>query len=369
MAVSRTQAVSANATNVAITRTEHVVFDQGYYDSVWGSVHRHDYCPYWCDRLIREYKSHSVLDIGTGCGYLVKLLCDAGVDAWGLDTSDYAIANSCAPGRVLKASVTDIPFKDEYFDVIFSNGLWEYLTLDEIKKGRYEIWRVGHKQIHNIDHDKCDYRDDFVTWKPQEWWDQQLSAPKIMVSCPTHELKEYAHQAWCDMAHGLDYPNYEIFVVDNSPTLDCYLRWKDKIPMAHIDPDPTWDQCQRMAASMFLAQQKFLREGFDFWFNVEIDVIPAPEILRVLLKSSKGADWTAHVYPARGDTQESCSGIGCSLWSRRLIEDFSFQGMGDHVGHCVDSYLWHKCVFPQTFKYPTRELWGHVYTQHLKEPE
>lgn len=345
-----------------------MVFNRQYYDSVWGSVHRHDYCEYWAERIIHEHRPRRVLDIGTGCGFLVKTLREKGVEAWGIDSSDYAIANCCAPGYILKSSVTDIPFADDFFDVVFSNGLWEYLTLDEIAKGSDEIWRVGRRQIHNIDHDKCDFREDFVTWKPLEWWDEQLSAPKVLVSCPTHESKEYAHQAWIDMAKSLDYPNYEIFVVDNSPTPDCYNRWKDKIPMAYLSPDPSWDQCMRMGRSMEIARQKFLDEGFRYWFNVEIDVIPESSILKVLLKNGKGADWIAHVYPARGETQESSSGIGCSMWSRRLIEDFPFETMGDHIGHCVDAYFWHKCVFPQSHKYPTRELWGHAYMKHLKEP-
>lgn len=345
-----------------------MVFDRQYYDSIWGSVHRHDYCPYWAARLIREHGKCRILDLGTGCGYLVKLLRDRGCDAWGVDSSEYAVANCCAPGYVLNASVADLPFKDGSFDVVFSNGLWEYLTEDEIRLGASEIWRVGQKQIHNIDHDKRDFREDFVTWKPLEWWNEQLAAPKVLVSCPTHECKEYAHGAWIEMARTLDYPNYEILVIDNSPSPDCYSRWKDKIPMARCEPDPGWDACQRMGHSMEIARRKFLSEGFAFWFNVEIDVIPAPSILRVLLKYGRGADWTAHVYPARGETQESSSGIGCSLWSRRLIEDFAFENMGDHAGHCVDSYFWHRCVFPQTHKYPTRELWGHVHTRHLKEP-
>jgi hypothetical protein len=90
-------------------------------------------------------------------------------------------------------------------------------------------------------------------------------------------------------------------------------------------------------------------------------------MLKTLLKLGRGADWIAHVYPARGGVDECCSGIGCSLWSRRLIEDFSFVGSGDKLGHCVDSYFW-QWVRPQN-KYLTREFWGHVPTKHLKEPD
>lgn len=344
-----------------------MVFDQQYYDSIWGSVHRHDYCPYWADRLVQEHGKCRILDIGTGCGYLVKLLREKGCDAWGAETSEYALANCCASGYILNASVTDLPFADDRFDIVFSNGLWEYIAESDIPKARDEIWRVGAQQIHQIDHSGTDFRDDFVTWKPMAWWDEQLAAPKVLVSCPTHELKEYAHEAWIAMSKSIDYPNYEVFVVDNSPTPDCAKRWGfawmgDRYPEAL-----GMDQCERMGRSMQIAQDKFLSDNFEWWLNIEIDVIPAPEMLKTLLRYGRGAAWTAHVYPARGHDIGCCSGIGCSLWSRKLIEDFRFETMGDQVGHCVDGYFW-QCVFPQTAKYPTCELWGHVPTKHLRGP-
>lgn len=340
-----------------------MIFGKEYYDEVWGGVHRHDYVEHFAQQL-KQYGS--CLDVGTGCGFMVKRLRELGVDAWGIDSSDYAIANTCAPGYVLNASVTDLPFDAERFDVVFSNGLWEYLTLDEITKGRDEIWRVGNHQLHNIDHDKCDYRDDFVTWKSQEWWDEQLGAPKVLVGCPTHESKEYSHQEWIDSVRKIDYPNFEIFVVDNSPTLDCCNRWKDQIPMAHIDPTGL-DMAQRLAHSMEVMRQKFLAEGFKWWFNIESDVIAPPETLKLLIKTGRYADWTGHAFPARGGQEQSSGGIGCSLFSRRMIEDFSFAGAGDCLNKNVDAFMW-DWVRPQA-KYKVIEMWGHLPTQHRIEPE
>lgn len=342
-----------------------MVFDSQYFNSVWPEcgVHRHDYCPYWADRLVHENGKCRILDIGTGCGHLVKLLNERGCDAWGLDSSDYAIANCCAPGRVLKGSVTDIPFKDDRFDVVFSNGLWEYVAEEDIRKGRDEIFRVGRKQIHQIDTTSCDYRNDFLTYKPQDWWDQQLSAPKVLISCPTHEAKEYAHQAWLDHVRKIDYPNYEIFVVDNSPTPDCAKRWG----FEWVETTPQMDQAQRMAASMEIARQKFLKENFALWFNIEIDIIVEPEMLKTLLRYGGDCDWIAHTYPPRGGEIPSSSGLGCSIWSRRLIEDFPFTGSGDHVGKGVDGFFWQ--WFLQENKYKCVEYWCCSPIQHLKEPE
>ena len=346
-----------------------MIFGKEYYESVWGGIHRHgtnhEHEPYWAERLVSENGKCRILDCGTGCGYLVKLLRDKGCDAWGVDSSDYAIANCCSPGYVLKASVTDLPFANDRFDVVFSCGLWEYLTLDEIAKGRDEIWRVGAKQIHNIDHDDTDFRKDFVTWKPLAWWNEQLAAPKVLVSCPTHECKEYSHQAWIDMARSIDYPNYEILVVDNSPTLDCYNRWKDKIPMIHIDTPTEWDSAQRVAASMEIVRQKFLNENFKWWFNVETDVIPDPDALKILI--AHAGDWVGHAFPGRGQTEQVSSGLGCSLFSRKIMEDFTFVGAGDCNCKHVDAFFW-DWVRPQN-KYHVGEFWGRTTVRHLKEPE
>ena len=346
-----------------------MLFNRQYYDSVWGSVHRHDYCYYWAQQL-KVYPR--VLDVGTGCGFLVKRLRELGCDAWGVDSSEYAITNTCAPGYILRASVTDLPFADDRFDVVFSNGLWEYVEEADVPRARDEIWRVGSKQIHQIDHDQTDFREDFITWKSQSWWNEQLAAPKILVSCPTYDQKEYAHQAWIDAVRAIDYPNFEIFVVDNSPTEDCYNRWKDKIPMVHIDTSDIsnpvgLDAAQRMARSMEVVRQKFLRENFAHWFNVEIDVIIEPGMLKTLLRYGKDCDWIAHTYPPRGGEIPCCSGIGCSIWSRRLIEAFQFETAGDFANQGVDSYFWQ--WFLKQNKYQCAEYWCCQPVQHLRGPD
>ncbi len=345
-------------------------FNEQYYVDVWGTVHRHDYCPYWADRLVRENGKCRILDLGTGCGHLVKLLREKGCEAWGVDSGEYAIANSCAPGYILKSSVTDLPFRDDSFDVVFSNGLWEYLTLEEIAAGAKEIWRVGARQVHHIDHDKTDFREDFVTWKPLWWWDAQLAAPKVLISCPTHQAKEYAHKAWLDAVKAIDWPNFEIFVVDNSPTPDCAQRWGFEWLGDYTGGavDPKLDMAQRMAACMEIARQKFLSEGFALWFNIEIDIIVEPEMLKTLLRYGRGCDWIAHTYPPRGGGRIECnSGVGCSIWSRRLIEDFLFTGSGDHAGRGVDAFFWQ--WFLAEKKYKCVEYWCCTPIQHLKEPE
>lgn len=156
------------------------MFNEQYYKDIWGTVHRHDYCESLANTLISKYGRVRYLDIGTGCGYLVKLLNDKGAFACGLEISDYAVNNS--HGNVVKGSVTNIPFKDNSFDVVLSQGLWEYVLEGEIDKAYSECLRVGKYQVHNIDAIGSGIAEEgFVTKQTHEWWDRKL-LPKVLVT-------------------------------------------------------------------------------------------------------------------------------------------------------------------------------------------
>ena len=63
-----------------------------------------------------------ILDIGCAKGFLVKDLLNEGMDAYGLDISEYAIKN-CEEeviGRLHHGKADKIPFKDNTFDAIIS---------------------------------------------------------------------------------------------------------------------------------------------------------------------------------------------------------------------------------------------------------
>jgi len=84
------------------------------------------------------------LDIGCAKGFLVKAFRDLGIEAWGVDVSEYAL--SSAPDDIrpnlhkVDLNREPLPFEDQYFDFITFLGTIEYL--DDHKHILREISRV-----------------------------------------------------------------------------------------------------------------------------------------------------------------------------------------------------------------------------------
>jgi ubiquinone/menaquinone biosynthesis C-methylase UbiE len=346
-----------------------MIFDKKYYDDIWGhigGVHRHDYTESLANQLIQKYGRVRILDCGTGCGHLVKMLRERGCDAWGFDVSDYALDNCCAPGYVVKAHASELPFPDKYFDVVHSNGLFGYdEDVDSIAK---ELWRVGKTQDHNIDTSENEYPDEFrlIKLESREWWDKKLERPnKVLVTCPVYDGKEYCWQQWIDMAKSLTYPNYDIFVVDNSKTIDFYNKYKDQIPMVHREeiPGEKDDAMYRVCQSMGIVREHFLKGDYDYWMNIESDNIPPPNVIETLFQySGGGADWVAHTY-STGSGFSLMAGIGCSLLSRKLMTDFNWSDP-TIADDSPDAELWN--WVQKQGGYKTVELYYIMDVKHLK---
>lgn len=149
------------------------MFDKSYYDFLWGTVHRHDYAEQLSDLLIQKHGLVRYLDVGCGCGALVTKLNEKGADAKGIDISQYALVNSHE--NVFYGDVRDIPFPDNSFEVVHSQGLWGYFPEWDIDKAWSECRRVGKTQIHtSIDYACKPPQYGYVFMKPFEWWKNRL---------------------------------------------------------------------------------------------------------------------------------------------------------------------------------------------------
>jgi SAM-dependent methyltransferase len=81
-------------------------YGAGYYRNYWGGGGPYERNERWlaffgdvADGIIRDLHPASVLDAGCALGFLVEALHKRGVDAWGIDVSEYAISEADATVR------------------------------------------------------------------------------------------------------------------------------------------------------------------------------------------------------------------------------------------------------------------------------
>lgn len=145
-------------------------YPKEFYDFIYGSVHHHSYASGRADYLIERFGKVKFLDIGCACGILVKELRERGAEAWGIEVSEYALSQSCAPEWCVSGSITDIPFDDNSFDVVHSQAVIGYQAETDLDKLIGECKRVGNKQFHSIDTNCPIPAYGYKFMKPLDYW-------------------------------------------------------------------------------------------------------------------------------------------------------------------------------------------------------
>lgn len=127
-------------------------FGREYFDGArehgYGGYH---YDGRWCpvvhdivNHFDLSWRNNRVLDIGCAKGFLVHDMRGYGLDAYGLDISEYALKN-CDPrvvGRLHLGNAIDLPFPDGSFDAVISINTVHNLPRDLCIQALREIERV-----------------------------------------------------------------------------------------------------------------------------------------------------------------------------------------------------------------------------------
>ena len=92
-------------------------------------------------RYLPKKKNLKILDAGCGPGAALKYLSAFG-DTIGVDLSDEALKYAKTRGKVIKADVSNLPFPDETFDIVFSYGVLYHIWVKDDKKVLAEYRRV-----------------------------------------------------------------------------------------------------------------------------------------------------------------------------------------------------------------------------------
>lgn len=121
-------------------------------------------------------KNSKILEVGCNIGNQLLLLQKMGYsDLWGIELQDRAveIARRRTSGiNIIKGSAFDIPYKNNFFDLIFTSGVLIHISPDGIDKVLDEIYRCTNKYIWGFEYYNPDgyqmvnYRgEDNLLWK------------------------------------------------------------------------------------------------------------------------------------------------------------------------------------------------------------
>ena len=132
------------------------------------------------------------LEIGCATGAIVRNLNELGVEAHGIDVSEWAVQNRLH-SNVILAGAEDLPFDTDSFDFVYSSHALEHLPPELFERALAEIDRVAHPQgfqfhmlpIVGTFPYECDYdvarqilREDPThnVLEPLDWWYEQWAS-------------------------------------------------------------------------------------------------------------------------------------------------------------------------------------------------
>ena len=133
----------------------------GFYDETYFEdgvpTGKSGYCGYYnhplfeaiAKQLHAYFKPKKALDVGCAKGFIVSSLVALGVDAYGIDLSEYAVTHSPEEirERLKCGSATEMPFKDKEFDLVATFDMMEHLKEAQYRKVIKEMGRVSSKNI------------------------------------------------------------------------------------------------------------------------------------------------------------------------------------------------------------------------------
>lgn len=113
-----------------------------------------------------------------------------------------------------------------------------------------------------------------------------MYVPKVLISCPITELKDYCLPEWLSAVLSIDYDNSHVYFVDNSKDrghaediralgIECDYHEPSYSPRIFVT------ECQNKI------RQKVLDEGYDYLFMLECDQFPPKDIIHKLLAHNK----------------------------------------------------------------------------------
>jgi len=115
-----------------------------------------------------------------------------------------------------------------------------------------------------------------------------MNSPKILVAAPTYSGMAYCHDKFTERLRGLSYDNYDILLVDNSPTREFFKKINKTpgidviyLPIVGISNMKKVVRCRNKILNYAI------ENSYDYVLMMDSDVIPPTDIIERLLAHNK----------------------------------------------------------------------------------
>ncbi|MEK6862620.1 MAG: hypothetical protein AABW57_00440 [Nanoarchaeota archaeon] len=109
---------------------------------------------------------------------------------------------------------------------------------------------------------------------------------RVLVGCPTSFHKEYALKGYAEAVKSLDYKNYDVLLVDNSPDNNYFDKIKS-LGLNVIKGEYFEGAIKRIITSRNILRKYALDNNYDYLFSLEQDLIPNKDALTKLVGHNK----------------------------------------------------------------------------------
>lgn len=118
-------------------------------------------------KIVHGLKLKSILEVGCNVGHnLIALLKIGDFKLIGLEPLKYAVLKGRTMSNqisILEGDIFDIPFKDNYFDLVFTSGVLIHIHLKNLMDAIDELYRVSKNYILAIEY--CAVKETTITYR------------------------------------------------------------------------------------------------------------------------------------------------------------------------------------------------------------
>jgi pseudaminic acid biosynthesis-associated methylase len=141
--------------------TDRSIYAKGldtFYKGIWG-IARSEMNKEFLSAIKKNISN--TLEVGSNVGYQLACLQSMGFNnLYGIEIQDYAVekAKKITKGvNIIKGSAFDIPFKDGYFDMVFTSGVLIHIAPSDINAILDEIYRCSKRYIWGFEYYADEY--------------------------------------------------------------------------------------------------------------------------------------------------------------------------------------------------------------------